>query len=465
MIYETFGKRYCMPKTRIAVASVLALICGYICFDAWDLVPGYFTLQEPANLAQPYPQLKNVKQKEKYPIPAMVQNAPIPDSTRVTAILRELAENPQMNGKISAIVADLQTNKILSEINPSRATTPASVNKLLTSTVALSVLKPNSRFVTTTKFADSTLYLVGGGDVLLAADKGEKTKIVGRAGLGDLARDTAKKLQTEKITKINLALDTALFSGESRAQGVPADSSKWVMSMSPIAMNQDSDNPQKISTAPKREVLEMFAWHLKNAGITVESLNYDVAPAKAQKMAQVESATVREIVDLTLLKSDNTLAEVLGHMVAVKRGKNADFQGAASAIKEELTALGFTTKNINLADSSGLSENNRITAILVQEIVQRIGKCAENSCASLLSALPIAKLDGTLANRFVSQNVGGKIRAKTGSLGSVTAMAGLLYTESGRLLSFVIMVDSVPNDGAYALRPLIDNTLAKIVAL
>jgi serine-type D-Ala-D-Ala carboxypeptidase/endopeptidase (penicillin-binding protein 4) len=66
--------------------------------------------------------------------------------------------------------------------------------------------------------------------------------------------------------------------------------------------------------------------------------------------------------------------------------------------------------------------------------------------------LPVAGFTGTLsAGQSVFSGIGGaalgSVRAKTGNLGTVTALAGLVYDASGRALAFAVMADQIPAPG------------------
>ena len=54
-------------------------------------------------------------------------------------------------------------------------------------------------------------------------------------------------------------------------------------------------------------------------------------------------------------------------------------------------------------------------------------------------ALPIGGVDGTLDYRMHNKATKGKIHAKTGTLTSVSALAGYTTTANGHLLAFSIM--------------------------
>ena len=68
----------------------------------------------------------------------------------------------------------------------------------------------------------------------------------------------------------------------------------------------------------------------------------------------------------------------------------------------------------------------------------------------MLSGLPVAGFDGTLDGGSAptpTAPAAGQVRAKTGTLDGVSALAGLLRTGDGRLLAFDVTLDAVPSGG------------------
>jgi D-alanyl-D-alanine carboxypeptidase len=58
--------------------------------------------------------------------------------------------------------------------------------------------------------------------------------------------------------------------------------------------------------------------------------------------------------------------------------------------------------------------------------------------------LPVAGQTGTLALRFLGTPIVGQLRAKTGTLNQVTALAGYVQTARGSHVSFVYIVNLPP---------------------
>jgi len=78
--------------------------------------------------------------------------------------------------------------------------------------------------------------------------------------------------------------------------------------------------------------------------------------------------------------------------------------------------------------------------------------------------LPISGWQGTLFERFLDSPARGLVRAKTGSLPNVTALAGTLLTADGRLLAFAVLADATPGGGQEQPRAAIDAFVGQLAA-
>jgi PBP4 family serine-type D-alanyl-D-alanine carboxypeptidase len=86
---------------------------------------------------------------------------------------------------------------------------------------------------------------------------------------------------------------------------------------------------------------------------------------------------------------------------------------------------------VEVADGSGLSRLNRLSANAIARLLQIL-----YSNRYLYDALPIAGVDGTLRSRMQGTAAQGNLRAKTGTLTGVSALSGYVTTRDGVVLVF-----------------------------
>ena len=491
-----------MAKRERLVGILAAVVCLYGIGDLCDWIPGFFTLKPLEDAAQPYPSVKSAGETGAS-LPSS-SDAPLPDAAKVQEIIENLSNASGIEGRdnLGMYVIDAQTGAELGAHNQHAAKIPASTMKIVTAYTALSVLGAEHRFVTKAALSGQSLYLVGGGDILLAADSGDTSGTAGYAGIGDLARASAEKLADSGVTSVKVFLDTSRYSGAPYAPEVDGELALYTLPSSPIAVGYEGDS--FAGRGATERVLDTFVAELQAAGVNAESAGNQAAPKDANDIAQVDSAPLREIVDFTLVHSDNALADTLQHEVAVALEKPGSFETGSAAVTEKLQARGFDLSAVNIVDGSGLSGNNRLTPALLTEVLRAIWTCdsqadaeketsqgaaqkddAENAQAGDADAetegtaqtcpatqigvgMPFAGVDGTLQSRFNDSSATGRVHAKTGTLGGVRALAGYVYTAQGRPLIFAILANK-PSAGAAdfgaGVLPAIDDAVAALASL
>jgi D-alanyl-D-alanine carboxypeptidase/D-alanyl-D-alanine-endopeptidase (penicillin-binding protein 4) len=454
----------------VVVAGVLVAAlgagAGWLTLDALDLVPGVLTLKPPPPVAQPFPTAPGAVAA---PAASAVVGdldpaAPVPDSTTVTTWASALVGDSRMGASTSVMVADVLTGDVLADVDGDVPQTPASTAKLLTGMAALSALGADRTLPTTVVQAGPhELVLVGGGDMMLAAGAGDASAVVGHAGLGDLADQVAVAMRRAGTTSVSVVVDDSLFSGP-RVNPHWASSDVahgYVASISPIAVEiaktrPDEEYPPRYPD-PALQALSVFDDRLAEAGIEVTNhLARGTVPAGAQEIARVESAPVGQIVRYVLHVSENTIAEVLGRLVAVERGLPGSFQGAGTAVLAEVAYDGLAVPGVRLDDCSGLSAESRIPAQVLVDAVRLAAGPAGETLRPVLDDLPVGGWLGTLSDRFTAGAGQGLVRAKTGSLPGVTSLAGTVQTQDGRLLAFAVLADQTPSGGQLRPREAID---------
>jgi len=366
-------------------------------------------------------------------------------------------------------VADAQTGKVLYADNASALAAPASTTKLMTSVAALAVLGPDARFATTVRQQSGTIVLVGGGDPTLAVNQYPSSDYPRPATLASLAARAARALKAQGRRSVRLGYDTSLYTGPGLAPGW-SDSLVDTGNVTPIVSLeadqgrltltgalQDDDDPTNYRARtmdPAGLTAAAFASLLERDGIAVTGAPAEVtAAASAPVIASVSSPTLAVIEEQMLLESNNVIAENLARHVAVAMGMPATFSGAADAVMTEARRLGVTTP-VHLVDASGLSPDDGIAP---ETLVRVLALAASRpQFRAVITGLPVAGFAGTLvAGDSDFGGIGsldngaarGVVRAKTGNLGTVAALAGLAYDRGGRLLLFAIMTPQVPGAG------------------
>ena len=229
-------------------------------------------------------------------------------------------------------------------------------------------------------------------------------------------------------------------------------------------VDQGRRTPKGVSRVadPAAEAGREFAEQLAAAGVTVRGEPKELTtPDEASTLAYVESPTVGVLVERMLATSDNDYAEILGRLAAAASGEPASFAGVADRAAQVLDELGVDDSGARFADASGLSRGNRLAPSTLTDLLA----VTSTGYGSIHSGLPVAGATGSLAARFRTSDqrpARGVVRAKTGTLTGVSALAGYASRPDGRLLAFGFVDGSTPG-GALAARAALDRAAAALV--
>ena len=453
-----------MRKATIAVLTAATLVVGgayYGLADALDLAPGPLSAAEPSYAVQPFPTPSPVEAPGPQ-ITGLAADAPTPSATVLSGYAGTLAGDSLIPGATTGVsVIDVATGTELVDHQASAPLTPASSNKVLTAWASLSALGGGHRMETRAVLSGGTVTLVGGGDVLLAADAGDPSAVVGHAGLGDLARAAAAELTGQGVTSVGVALDDTLFTGPAWNSGWESGNEAWVGQIQPIMVDVTAYGSTGYPADPAMEAARAFSQSLSAAGITVTGeVTRAAAPAGATKLASVQSAPLADVLSVSIKASDNTMTEVEGRVLAAATGREASFTGATQAVREQLQADGFDVTGLTLVDVCGLAKGDKVPAHLLAQIIARAAGADGGTVGrDLLTALPVGALDGTLSDRYVGTSAAGVVRAKTGSLDQTVSLTGTVVTADGRLLAYSVIIDGFPEGGMWSARTAMDNDL------
>lgn len=419
------------------------------------------------------------------PTPAPSAPAPVPDPAELAAALDPVWSAPELGSHVVGVVVDAQTGTTLADRASTTTATPASTTKVLTAATALSTLPPTATFATSVVAGavPGQIVLVGGGDpTLSAAPAGQPTLYPNAARMSDLAAQVAAATAASgPVTSI--LVDSGYFTGPTTGPGWdPADApSAYASPITATMVDGGRDDP----TAPIRSAAPDLAAGRALAallGVPAAVVSAGGAPAGAATLGRVQSAPLIALVQQMLSNSDNVLAEVLAHQAARAVGQPASFAGgvaATSAVLAGLALPGLDPAGFSLLDGSGLSPQNRIAPAVLAAILRAAAvDPAHLALAPIIGGLPVAAWEGTLQRRYQPQGSAdgtlaasgvaiaaqGVVRAKTGTLTGVSALAGVLRDADGRQLVFVVMADAVPDPAPQPAERALDTIAGTIAA-
>ncbi len=461
-------------RTTATALTVVTLLGGYLVADAHDVVPGMLTLAPPHPQPNPFPDAPGA-QPGPDPAPAILplsDAAPLPSTSDVGALVKELAADARLGERVGVFVADAETGEMLGAANPDAQFTPASTQKILTAVAALSELDPDSTLDTTAVLdGRDRVVLVGGGDMMLAAGAGDPDAVNGHAGLADLADEVADHLLVSGPETVRLSFDDSLFTGAPISPAVtPAAADPGhVGPVAALAIDRGLLEPGSWGRRwpdPALRTAQVFRDLLKERGITVTGeITRITTPEGARELGRVSSATLRDISGWTMQRSDNTVTEVLGRLVAIHQGRPGSNEGATGAVVAAVERLGVDLDGAHLADLSGLGRGSLLSPRQLAETVLLMLDPAHPELLAVASDLPIANLTGTLSTRFGDNPARGFLRAKTGSLPTVRGLTGLVVTEDDRLLVFSLNVDTVEAGATHGAQMILDAFAGRLAAL
>jgi D-alanyl-D-alanine carboxypeptidase/D-alanyl-D-alanine-endopeptidase (penicillin-binding protein 4) len=393
-------------------------------------------------------------------IESLSESAAVPASGPLSALLNDTLKS-EGAGTFTGVVQDAATGQLLFDRAGDEARVPASNMKLLTASAALRILGPDRRFSTRVVAGPTpgSIVLTGGGDVLLGEGESAPGAVLGHAGLATLAQATVRALQNDGTAgTVSVLLDDSLFTGPSLSPAwSPEDVEAGEMApLFPLAMNSARFDPAKVAGPRPQDAAMMtaaaFSARLSAAaaaaGLTVAPGVVRVQPGpalpapgagEARVLAEVQSATVGQQVDLLLRTSDNYLTEAMGRMSALASGRPGSNDGAVAAVLQQLKDMGIPTDTLSAADVSGLALANRVSARQLSEVVRAITSGPDTRLRAALAGFPVAGLTGTLGDRYTDVSTAGGaglVRAKTGTLNTVIALSGYVVDADGRLLVF-----------------------------
>lgn len=393
---------------------------------------------------------------------------PLDSVSRLRARLRLLAAKADAAPFFTSFtVYDLTADSALFSYNARKVMRPASCQKILTAVTALRRLGPRHEVVTrayrTGQLRADTLFApaatpaasadslpAAASDSLPPVEKGGSIGKIRTILQGDIVvrgafdpaftyadlKDMARAIRQTGIDSIagRLVADVSAYSGERLGKGwcwddVPSDEVPY---LTPLLFNHELPihGGRHFVEQPERYFLETLGTELRRLGVGIAgspAIGASHAAGATRTEVYRQSRTVEQLLVRMMKQSDNLYAEAL---FAVTGGRQA--------VLGQARQLGLTDAALNVADGSGLSLYNYVTADALVAFLRQAAR-EPRLFDALYHAMPSAGVDGTLSHRMKGTRAYANVHAKTGTVKGVSSLAGYVMTGNHHLCAFAII--------------------------
>ncbi len=193
---------------------------------------------------------------------------------------------------------------------------------------------------------------------------------------------------------------------------------------------------------PDRFAAESFMAKLIGEGIVVEGkIRFAKTPAKAPLLFAHESEPLRTILGQLNRFSNNFVAEqIVKTMAAEKTKAPGSHEAGLKLIRQFIKTIGADQPGTVLADGSGLSHENRVTATQVTRLIASVRERFDLG-PDFIASLALMGAEGSVHQRLADTPIAKFARVKTGSLTGVSNLAGVVAAKDGRRFAFALMLN------------------------
>lgn len=184
------------------------------------------------------------------------------------------------------------------------------------------------------------------------------------------------------------------------------------------------------------------------------------SPTGPLVLGEFQSAPLSQDIEVINKVSQNLHAEILLRLLGREKGTGGTVQAGLEVLRGFLNNAGLSGDDYAFFDGSGLSRENLVTPHALVQLLQYASNQPWGK--EFRDSLPVAGVDGSLADRFKELDPAAHVYAKTGSLGGVKTLSGYAITAKGERLAFAILTNNFSLPGK-RVNDVIDNVVAAAV--
>ncbi|HIV83800.1 MAG TPA: D-alanyl-D-alanine carboxypeptidase/D-alanyl-D-alanine-endopeptidase [Candidatus Prevotella intestinigallinarum] len=322
--------------------------------------------------------------------------------------------------QVGLMVYDLTADSAIYCHNERQLLRPASTMKVVTAIAAIDRLGGSFQFKTTLSYTgaiedgvlNGDVYLVGGFDPRFNSDD-----------MGSFV-DGIRRMGIDTI-RGRIVADKSMKDADMLGEG-------WCW---------DDDNPvlSPLLISRRDVFVKRFVDRLRDEGVVVEADTVAGRQPGGAYEVGTRTHTIDQVLMPMMKESDNLCAEALFYQLGASTGAHpATARDARTVVRRLVEKVGLRPSDYRIADGSGLSLYNYVTAEL-EVMLLRYAYQNTNTYMHLLPSLPVAGEDGTLRRRMRGTFTSGNVKAKTGSVTAISSLAGYCTAANGHVLCFAII--------------------------
>lgn len=355
--------------------------------------------------------------------------------------VEEFVANRATNAQsIAVMITDLKSGEQIAGYNENLPLIPASIMKTVTIGSLLNKVGNDYRYHTLLLGSgpvrdgvlEGNLIIRGSGDPSLNSPKGPAS--------GDFIAECTQAIAERGVDSIagRIILDSDVFTKPCTPPSWMRADLSQAYGAGCFGINFESNASGSRSVGNPGGVLERkLRDSLCSKGIKIGD------NSKRQQKEQIwldhESAPADEIMRSCMMRSDNLFAEAFLRTYALENSGEGSTERGAEAERRYWSRKGLPMEGVKIVDGSGLSRQNRMTAIFLSEVLKEM-----SDDPYYVSFFPLAGQEGTLRRFLSGTPLDSYIALKTGSMNGIQCYAGYKLDDNyAPTHSVVIMINDM----------------------
>jgi serine-type D-Ala-D-Ala carboxypeptidase/endopeptidase (penicillin-binding protein 4) len=200
------------------------------------------------------------------------------------------------------------------------------------------------------------------------------------------------------------------------------------------------DNPTRFFVGALQSSLLARGIAVRGGAWDIDDVRDVPAATGRRAIASRQSPPLSALALYYMKASQNFYAETVIKALSRQAGGPGTAAHGRAIARDTLQSWGITPDMYVMADGSGLSRYDYVSADAMVMVLERVWQDARLR-GPFLASLPVSGRDGTLETRMRGGPLDGLVQAKTGTIMNVRSLSGFLDTRSGERLVFAMIAN------------------------